>query len=98
MNTVEWPPRVGNWYLRWDKGEVFHVTDYDEKSRKAVIETYDGEVAQIDKDTWGRLSLGLADPPQDWAGPLEAVDVVNFGSSEGAPVSDDIAEPSSRAD
>ncbi len=99
MNTVEWPPRIGGWYLRWDKGEVFQVTGYDEKSGKARIETYDGNSSEIDQVAWDCLSLGLADPAEDWAGPLETVDVVDFGGgSPGAPVSEDVGAPSNSRD
>jgi hypothetical protein len=91
MNTIEWPPQIGAWYLRWDKGEVFQVTGYDEKSNRALLETYDGNTDQIDQLTWDRLSLAPADPPEDWTGPLEMVDVVNFGDSSGA-VSEDVAD------
>jgi Family of unknown function (DUF6763) len=93
MSTPDWPPRAGAWYLRWDKGEIFQVTAYDEKSRKATIQTYDGNVVEIDDVTWKRLSPGLADPPEDWTAPLETVDVVDFGSSRGDSVSEDVAEP-----
>lgn len=93
MNTVEWPPRIGTWYLRWDRGEVFQVTGYDEKTSKASIVNYDGVGAEIDEVAWDCLSLGLADPPEDWAGPLETVDVINLGTAQNDPVSEDVAEP-----
>jgi hypothetical protein len=93
MNTMPWPPGIGTWYVRWDKSEIFQVTGYDEKSRKATIETYDGDVGEIDEVTWGGLSLGLADPAEDWTAPVEAVDVVDLGSSRGDSVSEDVAEP-----
>ncbi|HEY6925774.1 MAG TPA: DUF6763 family protein [Steroidobacteraceae bacterium] len=93
MNTVEWPPRIGTWYLRWDRGEVFQVTGYDDKTHKASIVSYDGVSAEIDEITWDGLSLGVADPPEDWTGPLETVDVINLGTSQSDPVSEDVAEP-----
>ena len=99
MNTVQLPPRIGTWYLRWDKGEVFRVTGHDEQSRSVTIETYDGDTGEIDQLAWDRLSLGLADPPEDWAGPLEMVDVVNVdGGSRNAPVSEDVGDPIQRLD
>ena len=93
MNAVSWPPRVGTFYLRWDKGEVFQVTGYDGKSHKALIQTYEGNADEIDEATWLKLSPGPADPPQDWTGPLETVDVVRFGSGPEDPISEDVAEP-----
>lgn len=98
MNTVEWPPRIGTWYLRWDRGEVFQVTGYDEKTRKASIVNYDGASADIDEVAWDCLSLGLADPPEDWTGPLETVDVVSFGTGPSDPVSEDVVEPRASAE
>ncbi|HVW67686.1 MAG TPA: DUF6763 family protein [Steroidobacteraceae bacterium] len=96
MNSIQWPPRVGAWYLRWDKGEIFQVTGYDASSRKASIRTYNGEPGELDQFTWDRLSLGVADPPEDWTGPLETVDVVRFGSTPDDPISEDVAEPIAR--
>lgn len=94
MNIAEWPPRIGTWYLRWDRGgEVFQVTGYDEKTRKASTVGYDGVTAEIDEVSWDRLSLSLADPPEDWGGPLETVDVVRVGTAQNDPVSEDVAEP-----
>ena len=98
MNTVEWPPRIGTWYLRWDRGEIFQVTGYDEKTRKASIVGYDRESAEIDEVAWDCLSLGLADPPEDWAGPLETVDVVNLGTAPNDPVSEDVTGPRASAE
>jgi len=95
MNTVQWPPRIGAWYLRWDRGEVFQVTGYDDKTSKASTVSYDGTSGEIDEVTWDRLSLGLAEPPEDWTAPLEAVDVVRFGTAQNDPVSEDVAGPHS---
>lgn len=95
MNTIEWPPRVGAWYLRWDKNEVFQVTGYDAATNKVSIETYAGDAGEFDRLTWDSLSLGVAEPPQDWTAPLETVDVVTFGSAQGDPVSEDVAGPAS---
>ena len=98
MNTVEWPPRIGTWYLRWDRGEVFQVTGYNDTTRKASIVGYDGVSSEMDEVTWDCLSLGLADPPEDWTGPLETVDVINLGTAQNDPVSEDVAEPRASAE
>jgi Family of unknown function (DUF6763) len=98
MNTMAWPPRIGGWYLRWDKNEVFQVTAYDERTHRALLEPLQGDATEIDQATWDRLSLGLADPPEDWAGPVETVDVVDVGRTGSGPVSEDIAGPRGEED
>jgi hypothetical protein len=95
MNTAEWPPQIGVWYLRLDRGtgETFQVTAYDETGCKASTVSYDGVSDEMDQATWGRLSPSLADPPEDWMEPLEMVDVVRFGTAQNSPVSEDLSDP-----
>jgi hypothetical protein len=98
MNTLEWPPQVGAWYLRWDRNQVFQVTGYDEKTGRARTVSYDGVSGEINEATWGSLSLGLADPPEDWTAPLETVDVLRLSTAQNDPVSEDVSEPSAPSD
>ena len=74
--------RVGQWYLRWDKGEIFQVTGYDEASSTIEIQTFDGDLDEIDEDAWRELPLGLAEPPEDWTGPVDDVERDDLGYSE----------------
>jgi len=72
---------VGRWYLRWDKGEIFQVTQQDADSGQITIRAYDGEVENLSLDDWRTLRPGLADPPSDWTGPVETVDELDAGAS-----------------
>ncbi len=67
---------IGRWYLRWDKGEIFQVTEQDPDSGQITIRTYDGSVDHLSLDEWRDLQPGLADPPSDWSGPVEIVDEI----------------------
>ena len=69
---------VGRWYLRWDRGEIFQVTGRDPAAASIQIRTFDGSAAEIPEREWDSLPLGLADPPEDWAGPLETVDQIDM--------------------
>jgi hypothetical protein len=82
MNTGVGEARIGQWYLRWDKGETFQVTGYDEPSHTIEIQTFDGELDEIDEESWATLPLGLAEPPEDWTGPVDDVEVDDLGYSE----------------
>jgi len=65
---------VGRWYLRWDKGEIFQVTQQDADSGQITIRAYDGSVEKLSLDDWRALRPALADPPSDWTGPVETLD------------------------
>jgi Family of unknown function (DUF6763) len=82
MNTGVGRARVGQWYLRWDKGEIFQVTGYDEASGTIEIQSFDGDLDEIEEDSWKQLPLGLAEPPEDWTGPVDDVERDDLGYSE----------------
>lgn len=69
------PAHIGQWYMHLDKGEPFLVTGYDEKSRTIETQALDGDLDEIDEETWGILPLELAEPPDDWT------DATNDGES-----------------
>ena len=93
MNTGVGRARIGQWYLRWDKGEVFQVTGRDERSRTLEIQTFDGDLDEVDEAAWTTLPLSLAEPPEDWTGPIDDVETDDLGYSETAMTPEDWAEP-----
>lgn len=48
--------RVGRWYVRWEE-EIFRVTGYDEAAHTVEIETLDGDLDEIDEETWAALAV-----------------------------------------
>jgi hypothetical protein len=72
MNEKVGSVRIGQWYLRGDKGEVFLVTGRDEKSGTIEIQFIDGDLDEIDANYWSALPLEFAEPPEDWTGPIDA--------------------------
>ncbi len=93
MNTGVGRARIGQWYLRWDKGELFQVTGFDPKSKTIQIQSFGGDLDEIDLKTWAALPLGLAEPPEDWTGPLDDVEVDDLGYSDTEMKPRDWAEP-----
>jgi len=71
MNINVGAAQIGQWYMHLDKGEPFLVTGYDEKSRTIETQALDGDLDEIDEETWSSLPLQLTEPPEDWT---EAVD------------------------
>jgi len=93
MNEGVGSARIGQWYTRWDKGEIFQVTAHDEESRTIEIQTFDGDLDEIDEETWAALPLGFVEPPEDWTGPVDDVERDDLGYSETSMSGADWTEP-----
>lgn len=93
MNMGVGRARIGQWYARRDKGEIFRVVGFDEDSRTIEIQAFDGDLDEIDQDTWSALPLAFAAPPEDWTGPVDDVERDDLGYSETDMTGADWSEP-----
>jgi len=67
---------------------MFQVVGRDENSRSIEIQSFDGELDEIDTETWATLPLERVEPPEDWTGPMEdvATDDLGYSQTEMAPL------------
>ncbi len=93
MNTGVGRARIGQWYLRWDKGELFQVTGRDDRARTIETQTFDGDLDEVDEAAWSTLPLSMAEPPEDWTGPMDDIETDDLGYSETDMEPADWAEP-----
>jgi hypothetical protein len=63
MNT---DARAGQWYTRLDTRQTFLVTGYDDNSRTIETQALNGDLDEMDVESWSRLPLAFAEPPEDW--------------------------------
>jgi len=59
---------VGNWYRDLDEKESFLVLSVDEDAEMIEIQHVDGDIEEIDLDTWAELDLDPTDEPEGWSG------------------------------
>jgi len=78
----ELDPIVGNWYRRIDGQELFRVVGLDETRDAVEIQNFDGDVEEVDVNTWFDMELELAEAPEDWTGPIDDVDVDDLDDGE----------------
>ena len=64
----EYEPVVGQWYENIDESESFRVLSVDEDAELIEIEYLDGDVEELDLETWQELDLDKIDEPEGWAG------------------------------
>jgi hypothetical protein len=92
METEAGSAEIGQWYARSDKGEMFQVTGLDAHNRTIEIQTFDGDVDEIDEDEWTALPLTRTEPPEDWTGPVD-VDKADLDNTDTEMTPQDWAAP-----
>jgi hypothetical protein len=75
-------PEVGQWYSHRDKGQMFQVVAFDEDDGLIELQDFDGDVDEVDLDTWHAMPLDPAEAPEDWSGPVDDVDADELGYPE----------------
>jgi hypothetical protein len=61
-------PVPGQWYESLDDEEVFQVLSVDEDAELIELQYEDGDVEEIDYETWQELDLDLTGQPEGWSG------------------------------
>jgi hypothetical protein len=61
-------PVKGQWYESLDDEEVFQVLSVDEDAELIELQYEDGDVEEIDYETWQELDLDLTEAPEGWTG------------------------------
>ena len=63
----DYEPVPGQWYENLEDEESFRVLTVDEDSELVEIEYLDGEIEEIDLETWHEMDLERIDEPEGWA-------------------------------
>jgi hypothetical protein len=64
----EYEPVVGQWYENVEENESFRVLSVDEDAELIEIEYLDGDVEEIDLETWQEFDLDKIEQPEGWTG------------------------------
>ena len=64
----DYEPTPGQWYENLEENESFRVLSVDEDAETVEIEYLDGDIEEIDLDTWAELDLDKIDQPEGWTG------------------------------
>jgi hypothetical protein len=90
---IQQPPAVSQWYKHQDKGQEFQVVSIDEDEGTVEIQHFDGDVEELDIDTWYELEIETIEPPEDWTGPMDDIEVDDLGYTETEMKDKDWSEP-----
>jgi hypothetical protein len=63
----DYEPVAGQWYENIEEEETFRVLSLDPDSELVEIEYLDGDIEEIDLETWHEMDLELRTEPEGWA-------------------------------
>lgn len=64
-------PEIGAWYEDFERGLLFEIVDMDDATGFIAAQYYDGEIEELDRETFFKMSIRPAVQPEDWTGPYE---------------------------
>ena len=63
----DYDPVQGQWYEDLEENEVFRVLSVDPDEEIIEVQYENGDIEEIDRDTWHELDLERAQEPEGWA-------------------------------
>ena len=63
----DYEPVAGQWYENLEEEESFRVLSVDEDSELVEIEYLDGDIEEIDLETWHEMDLERTEEPEGWS-------------------------------
>jgi hypothetical protein len=64
----DYEPVRGQWYENGEEDESFRVLSVDEDADLVEIEYLDGDIEEMDIDTWHEMDLEKIQQPEGWGG------------------------------
>lgn len=74
---------IGAWYQE-SGGQSFEVVAVDTDTSTIEIQYYEGEVEELEFDTWRDMLLLAVAAPEDWTGAYDELEVDDLGYSDTA--------------
>lgn len=78
--STEADPILGNWYQHLDKGQKFSVVALNEDEGLIEIQHFDGDLEEIELDSWYEMDLEPIEEPENWSGPIDVGEIDDLGT------------------
>lgn len=69
-----------NWYYHLDKGQRFCVVAVDDDNATVEIQYFDGQIEEIDRDSWYEMDIETSEEPENWSGAVDIDEKDDFGT------------------
>lgn len=74
--------RLENWYQDTATGKTFRVVAMDKAADWIEIQYFNGDLAEYDLASWSDSNFEAIEPPEDWSGPYDDVELDDLGYSD----------------
>jgi len=64
----DFDPVAGQWYKDLEDNELFQVLSVDPDEELLEVQFENGDIEEVDLDTWHELDLELSEEPEGWSG------------------------------
>ena len=71
----DFDPVPGQWYKDLDAAELFQVLSVDPDEEILEVQYENGDIEELDLDTWHELDLDQASEPEGWSGSEDEEDL-----------------------
>jgi hypothetical protein len=78
----DFDPVSGQWYKDLDAEEVFQVLSVDPDEEIIEVQYENGDIEELDLDTWHELDLDQTTEPEGWSGSEDDEDDEEFDEEE----------------
>jgi len=85
----DYEPVPGQWYENLEEEESFRVLSVDEDSELVEIEYLDGDIEEMDVESWHEMDLEKIPEPEGWSDEDEAEDDEDWEDEEDEDEDDD---------
>jgi hypothetical protein len=89
--AIQDAPIVSQWYKHRDKGYRFQIISMDEET--VELQHFDGDLEELDRDAWYELDIEPIEPPEDWTGAMDDIELNDLGYEETEMTDADWASP-----
>ncbi len=95
--TIPRKPELDSWYEDEER-RCFKIVAIDDGDGTIEIQYFDGDVAEIESDTWYQLSLRSIVEPEDGSGPFDDLEQDKPGDQSRATQPEDWDDPANEMD
>lgn len=73
---------VDGWYQDVTTGNIFRIVALDPASDSIEIQYFNGDLAEYDYASWAESDFIPAEPPEDWRGAFDDLEIDDLGYSD----------------